>query len=161
MSEPVDTQFQPGETVRSASDFIREDANLRRFRYHLLRLTVTELHREEIDDLCLLGSAASRDDDHGVSKYVDAIRSRPDASALARAIADIASSIDSNQFREASIVGAVYGAYASVAIGSSTALRSGDAVAAAIGGAIAAAGREYANRFAPAETPSKYYDSDE
>lgn len=82
----TETSFgEMGERFESATHFGFEDAILRRLRYHLLRLTVVGLTRQEVQELGELGRLAF--DGSDVSQEAAMISQRADASPLASAIA--------------------------------------------------------------------------
>lgn len=124
------------ENFRSVADYTVADAQLRRFRYHLLRLTATELSREDIPNLVELGRLAFQGAD--VAGQADAIKQRPGVSELAAAIAGIAAEGGRVGDRGAALLGAVLGAYISL-IGAGANIPENDRKAAAILGAIAGA----------------------
>jgi hypothetical protein len=102
-----------GERFENGLGFAVDDAMQRRLRYHLLRLTVVGLSRDEIPLIVDLARQAFEDAD--VADRARAIRERPGASVLAAAIAGIVErSGTGNQFapRAQVVVGAVLGAYA-------------------------------------------------
>ncbi len=113
MPENMAILEKAGDHFRFSADFSFEDAGPQRLRYHLLRLTVAGLKEQDVEDLGELGRLAFQDSD--VTEQAKKIMERPDASRLARAIADIV--------RQAGVVrglvkprealfGAVLGAYA-------------------------------------------------
>ncbi len=63
-----------------------EDAGPQRLRYHLLRLTVAGLTEHDVEDLGEPGRLAFQDSD--AAEQAEKIVERPDASPLARPIAD-------------------------------------------------------------------------
>jgi hypothetical protein len=117
-----------------------EDAQLRRLRYHLLRLTLAGLTPTDVTELSELGRLAFEGLD--LTKQLAHIQQRTDASPLALTITDIVARAGQGQpapvTPQSVLLGAVLGAYASVGNidrqGSSL-----EAVFGAIGGAIAVA----------------------
>ncbi|WP_406292077.1 hypothetical protein [Embleya sp. NBC_00896] len=86
---------------------------LRRLRYHLLRLTTVGLTQVDVEDLGELGRLAFEDVD--VIEQSTRIKQRADASALAVAIAEIVEqSARRDGPRARVMVGAVLGAYAAL-----------------------------------------------
>jgi hypothetical protein len=107
--------------ARNADEYFRrgvglafDDAEQRLLRYHLLRLTVVGLKREERGPLCELARLAF--EGAGITDQVTAIRERPDGSPLASTIATIVERAGQGQVRLAGradvLIGAVLGAYA-------------------------------------------------
>jgi hypothetical protein len=135
MSETQTLPRDAGERFDRAVDFAVEDAELRLLRYHLIRLTVVGLSRDEVPSLVELARQAFAGTD--VTDRARAVRERPGASALASAIAGIVEqSRPGDPFapRGDVVIGAVIGAYtAMVDAGSGT---GDDGVAAAILGAV-------------------------
>lgn len=86
----------------------------RKLRYHLLRLTVVGLSREDVEDFAELGRLAFQESD--VSGEVAKIKQRADDSSLAFAIADIleAAGVRGSVSLRAVMLGAVLGAYTSL-----------------------------------------------
>jgi hypothetical protein len=133
--------------ARNAGEYFRQvgiafdDARQRLLRYHLSRLTLVGLRREERGPLCELARLAFEGAD--VTHQVTAIRERPDASPLASTIATIVQLAGPGRGESAAradvMIGAVAGAYAGLrdihAHGRDPAYI---AVAGAIGGGIAA-----------------------
>jgi hypothetical protein len=74
---------ESGESFRTAVGFGFQDAQLRRLRYHLLRLTAIEggLTHDDIRDLCELGRLALGES--VVTEEADSIKERPESSPLA------------------------------------------------------------------------------
>ena len=91
-----------------------QDIARRRLRYHLLRLTVAGLAREDIGDLLVLADRAFSDVDTGPA--ATAITGSAEASPLARCIAEIVGQPSRAHPRDR-LLGAVFGAYAGVAKG--------------------------------------------
>jgi hypothetical protein len=115
MSETQTLSSDAGQRFDDAVDYAFEDAQQRLLRYHLLRLTVVGLTREEIPLIVELAGSAFGDSD--VADQVRAITDRPDASVLASAIAGVVERIRTgNPFppRGEVVVGAVVGAYAAM-----------------------------------------------
>ena len=133
-----DIARRAGEFFGVAARLSFEDAGPQRLRYHLLRLTVVGLTREDIDDLGELGRLAFQESD--VTKQAAKIKQRADTSPLAYAIADIveqaSSGLGGPVGPKALMFGAVLGAYASLSHVSGVP-ESSTAVLGAIGGAIA------------------------
>jgi hypothetical protein len=139
MTEAVNFAGDAGEYFESGAGFAFEDARVQRLRYHLLRLTIVGLRREDVGPLCELARLAFEDAD--VTDQVTAIKERPDASALASTIAAIverAGPGDGGPAGRADVmVGAVVGAYAGLRdTGSRN--QAHTAIVGAIGGGIAA-----------------------
>jgi hypothetical protein len=115
MSAPQTLAQDAGQRFDEAVDFALEDARLRLLRYHLIRLTVVGLSRDEVPMILELARQAFGDAD--VADRARAIRERPGASELASAIAGIVErSRSGGPFapRAEVVVGAVVGAYASM-----------------------------------------------
>lgn len=121
---------------RSVAEFTVEDAQLRRFQYHLLRLSSMELSREEIPDLLELGRLVFQGSD--ATSHLDKIRQRPGLSPLAAAIADIVAEGGRLGDHRAVLLGAVLGAYTTL-IGAGESGGEKERHTAAIVGAIAGA----------------------
>lgn len=101
-----------GDHFRSAVDTGLGDAETRRLRYHLVRLTTVGLTKEDVRDLGELGRLAFQESD--VTKQVAKIKQRSDASPLAQVITSIVESAASSNFPvklRAVMFGAVLGAY--------------------------------------------------
>ena len=139
MSETHTIQDDSGERFEEAAQLAFEDAEQRRLRYHLLRLTVAGLSHDEIPPLVELGRLAF--DGADVIEQVRVIKERPGATPLASALASIVERGPvSAQFatRGDVLIGAVTGAYAGMRdAGSGDAGQA--AVLGAVGGATAAA----------------------
>ena len=118
------------------------DAGQRRLRYHLLRLTVAGLRREELDDLGELGRLAFQSSSsEQVVEQADKVKARPELSRLAAAITDlVATATRSPASTRDVFLGAVLGAYAGLH-------SDGDAHDAAVIGAIGGAIAVSANTF--------------
>jgi hypothetical protein len=104
-----------GQRFDEAVDRAFEDAQRRLLRYHLLRLTVVGLAREEVPLIVELARSAF--DDADVADRLRAITDRPDASVLASAIAGVVERIRTGSPfapRGDVVVGAVVGAYAAM-----------------------------------------------
>jgi len=132
MSETRAIRDDAGERFEEAARFAFEDAQQRRLRYHLLRLTVAGLSHDEIRPLVELGRLAFAGAD--VSGQVHAVRERPGATSLASALASIVERGPvSPQFatRADVLLGAVTGAYAGLLNAGS-----GDGTQAAVLGAV-------------------------
>ena len=115
MSETQTLSSDAGQRFDEAVDYAFEDAQQRLLRYHLLRLTVVGLTRDEVPLIVELARAAFADSD--VAGQVRAITDRPDASVLASAIAGVVERIRTgNPFapRGEVVVAAVVGAYAAM-----------------------------------------------
>ena len=127
-----------GEFFRVAAGLSFEDAEPQRLRYHLLRLTVVGLTKEDVADLAELGRLAFQDSD--VKKQATKIKQRVDASPLAFAIADIVEQagdvLGGRVSTKTVMLGAVLGAYTSLG-GASDVPQSSVATLGAIGGAVA------------------------
>jgi hypothetical protein len=139
MADPNDLSSEAGDRFRSAVDLSFSDAQQRRLRYQLLRLTVVGLTKPDVVDLGELGRLAFQESN--VTEQVTRIKERADASPLAVAIADILERAASGRLGSASLgsvlLGAVLGAYASLHgfhDGDETAV----AILGSIGGAVAA-----------------------
>jgi hypothetical protein len=135
MSEPHTLARDAGERFEHGVDFAFQDALQRRLRYHLLRLTVVGLSRDEVPLIVELARRAF--DDADVTDQARAIRDRPGASAVASAIADIVERSrggDTFARRGEVVVGAVVGAYAGLV--DAGAGDEADATAAAVLGAV-------------------------
>ena len=88
MSDTQTLARDAGRRFEEAVNYAIEDAQLRLLRYHLLRLTVVGLSRDELPLIVDLARRAF--DDADVADQATAIRERPGASDLACAIAGIA-----------------------------------------------------------------------
>jgi hypothetical protein len=140
MSESQTLSRDAGERFEEAVSLAIEDAEQRLLRYHLLRLTVVGLSRDEIPLILELARQAFADGD--VTPQVRAISDRPGATELASAIAGLAErSRTGGPFagRGEVVVGAVLGAYASLRDGGSgdPAAATTSAVLGAVGGGTA------------------------
>jgi hypothetical protein len=140
MSDTQSLMRDAGERFENGIGFAFEDALQRRLRYHLLRLTVVGLSRDEIPLIVDLARLASEDAD--LAAPARAIRERPGASVLAAAIAAIVERPRrGTQFRSRAevVIGAVIGAYAGLmdAGGGDPAEATTAAVLGAVGGATA------------------------
>ncbi len=146
MSETKDTSREAGEHFRSAAHFSFEDAQQHKFRYHLLRLTVVGLTKEDVEDLGELARLAFQESD--VTGQTTKIKQRADASSLAFAIADIlegaGSGVGGPVSLRAVLLGAVLGAYASLG-GVEDVDESAVAILGAIGGAVAVSTSTFIN----------------
>lgn len=137
----TETSFgEAGERFDSAAHFGFEDAMLRRLRYHLVRLTVVGLTRQEVQELGELGRLAF--DGSDVSQQAAMISQRADASPLASAIAQVmiraAAGLGGPVRMPAVMLGAVLGAYAAL-LHAGEGDQSDAAVGGAVGGAVAGA----------------------
>ena len=136
MADSSGLSREAGDRFRSAVDLSFSDAQQRRFRYHLLRLTVVDLTRQDVADLGELGRLAFQGSN--VTEQAARIRERADASPLAVAIADIleraASGLPASAGLGPVLLGAVLGAYTSLRGG-----QDGDEAATAILGSISGA----------------------
>ena len=116
MADSQETARAAGQHFRSSAQFAFEDANPQRLRYHLLRLTVVGLSREEVEELVELGRLAFQESD--VTERTTAIKERAGVSPLAVAIADVVEQAASGTRGPASLrdvmLGAVLGAYAAL-----------------------------------------------
>jgi hypothetical protein len=115
MSDTQTLARDAGRRFEEAVDFAAEDAQLRLLRYHLLRLTVVGLDRDELPLIVDLARRAF--DDADVAEQATAIKERPGASELACAIAGIAErSRAGGPFGRPAevVVAAVVGAYAAM-----------------------------------------------
>ncbi|HLM04329.1 MAG TPA: hypothetical protein VK402_03950 [Blastococcus sp.] len=142
MSETQATRDDANERFEEAVRFAFQDAQQRRLRYHLLRLTVAGLSHDEVRPLVELGRLAF--DGADVTEQASSIKERPGATPLGSALASIVERGPvSDQFatRADVLIGAVTGAYAGLRNASS-----GDGTQAAVlgavgGGTAAAVGR--------------------
>lgn len=128
---------EAGEHFRFVAGFTFEDAEQRRLRYHLLRLTVVGLGHDDVAELGELGRLAFQGSD--VTAQVAKVKARAGASPLARAIAGIvgrATEFPGPGGAKAVMFGAVLGAYAGLSDVKGLD-RSVVAVLGAIGGAAA------------------------
>jgi hypothetical protein len=137
MTGPSDLSHGAGGYFRSAAEMSFDDALQRRFRYHLLRLTVFGLTDDDVADLGELARLAFENSDP--TQQIAKIKQREDVSPLAFAIADIVEQGSSRGSVDLSVVllGAVLGAYTTqsgIADLDSTTI----AIVGAIGGAVAA-----------------------
>jgi hypothetical protein len=135
MSETQTLLRDAGERFDRAVAFAVEDAELRQLRYHLIRLTVVGLSRDEVPSIVELARQAF--DDRDVTDRARAVRERPGASALASAIAGIVErSRPGDPFarRGDVVIGAVIGAYAAMTDAGSG--NADEATAAAVLGAV-------------------------
>ena len=140
MSETQTLVRDAGERFEEAVDFAVEDAQLRLLRYHLLRLTVVGLSRDEVPLIIELARGAF--DDADVTDQIRAITERPGAGVLASAIAGIVERSRSGDVfarRGEIVVGAVVGAYAAMmdAGGGDQEAATAAAVLGAVGGGTA------------------------
>ncbi len=144
MAEANDLSREAGGHFRSAVDLSFEDAMQQRLRYHLLRLTLVGLTREDVEDLGELGRLAFQESD--VTGQATKIKQRPDASSLAFAIADILERAGGGVRGPVSLrtvmLGAVLGAYASLG-GVRDDAQTAAAVLGAIAGAVATSTRTF------------------
>jgi hypothetical protein len=133
MSDSMDVSRAAGDRFGSAMGFSLGDAEQRRIRYHLLRLTVAGLTRQDVTDLGELARLAFQDSD--VTQQATMIKERADASPLAFAIADIVErSPNRGSSSRPAMLGAVLGAYAAFGDGD----RQDAAISGAVAGAVAA-----------------------
>jgi hypothetical protein len=139
MADPNDLSRGAGDRYRSAVELSVSDAQQRRFRYHLLRLTVVGLTKQDVVDLGELGRLAFQESN--VTEQSTRIKERADASPLAVAIADILERAASGRPGSVSLgsvlLGAALGAYTSLhgfQDGHETAM----AILGSVGGAVAA-----------------------
>ena len=139
MSETRSIRDDAGERFEEAARFAFQDAQQRRLRYHLLRLTVAGLSHDEVRPLVELGRLAF--DGADVTEQVRVIKERPETTHLASALASIVERGPvSGQFatRADVLIGAVTGAYAGLMnVGSGD--RAQAAILGAVGGGTAAA----------------------
>lgn len=132
MSETQAIRDDAGERFEEAARLAFEDAQQRRLRYHLLRLTVAGLSHAEVRPLVELGRLAF--DGADVTEQVQAVRERPGASRLASALAPIVERgpVRARFATRADVlIGAVTGAYAGM-----RSAGSGDRAQAAVLGAV-------------------------
>jgi hypothetical protein len=102
------------EHYKAAMALCDEDGRLRALKYLLLRLTVGNLlRREEVDDLRKLGQAVFGESDP--AEAAKELLNRPSPSPLAIVIANTALAA-SNTSKQRSMLGAVLGAHASIAM---------------------------------------------
>jgi hypothetical protein len=135
MSDTQTLARDAGRRFEEAVEFAVEDAQLRLLRYHLLRLTVVGLDRDELPLIMELARRAF--DDADVAGQATAISERPGASELACAIAGIAErSRPGGPFGRPAdvVVAAVVGAYAAMMDAGSG--NPADAITAAVLGAV-------------------------
>ncbi|CCK24499.1 hypothetical protein BN159_0120 [Streptomyces davaonensis JCM 4913] len=140
-SSTQDISRAAGNLFGSGADRVFDDVAQRRLHYHLLRLTLVGLTREDVDEL--RGLARLVFDSADVSGQAERIRQRPGSSGLAVAIADIVQSSTDGLPREQALLGAILGAYtmtggSAAAAGLPADFRDTAAVLGAVGGAIAA-----------------------
>lgn len=140
-SSAQDISLMAGSLYGSGVNRIFDDVAQRRLHYHLLRLTLVGLSREDIDELRKLAQLVF--DGADVSEQTDRIRQHPGSSGLAVAIADIVGGTPDGLPRERALLGAVLGAYTMTGGSSAAAdlpadFRDAAAVLGAVGGAIAA-----------------------
>jgi hypothetical protein len=136
-----------GERFEEAIGFAFDDALQRRLRYHLLRLTVVGLDRDEVPLIVDLARRTFENAD--VTEEVAAIRERPGVTALATAIAGVVERSHPGDATFAAraevLIGAVVGAYAGlVDAGNPDAT---DATTAAVLGAVGAGTAVSVGRF--------------
>ena len=138
MADTADASTGAGERFRTAAGLAFEDARLRRFRYHLRRLSLAGLTDADERDLRELGRAAFQDLD--VADLVARIRQRPDAGPLVSAIADVLATagigVRGPVPPSTVLLGAVLGAYTSLTL-AGEADRPAAAVSGAVSGAVA------------------------
>jgi hypothetical protein len=135
MSETQTLLRDAGERFDQAVNYAIEDAQLRLLRYHLIRLTVVGLSRDEVPSIVELARQAF--DGGDIMDRARAVRERPGASPLASAIAGIVErSRPGDPFapRGEVVIGAVTGAYAAMMDAGSG--NADDAAAAGILGAV-------------------------
>lgn len=138
MSDAQTLARDAGRRFEEAVGFAVEDAQLRLLRYHLLRLTVVGLDRDELPLIVDLARRAF--DGADVTAQAAAIRERPGASELACSIAAIAErSRGGSPFGRPAdvVVAAVVGAYAAMMDAGSG--QPSDATTAAVLGAVGGA----------------------
>ena len=161
MSETQAIRDDAGERFKTAAGFAFEDAQQRRLRYHLLRLTVAGLTHDEVRPLVELGRLAF--DDADVTEQVRVIRERPGATRLASALASVVERGPvAAQFagRADVLIGAVTGAYAGMLnAGSGDGAQA--AVLGAVGGGTAAAVGRFVHERITEVGPSEYLRPDE
>ena len=161
MSETSVIPDDAGERFEEAEGFAFGDAQQRRLRYHLLRLTVAGLTHDEVRPLVELGRLAF--DDADVSEQVRVIRERPGATRLASALASVVERGPvAAQFasRADVLIGAVTGAYAGMLnAGSGDGAQA--AVLGAVGGGTAAAVGRFVHERITEVGPSEYLRPDE
>jgi hypothetical protein len=141
MADPQETSRATGDHFNTSVRFALEDTQPRRIRYHLLRLTVAGLSREDVAELGELARLAF--DGLDVAEQTAKIKERSDASPLAFAIADVLEQAAGGVRGPAStrdvMVGAVLGAY--TGLGDMPDLpKPVVAIIGAIGGAVAMTG---------------------
>ena len=138
MSETGSFSNDAEDRFDAAARFGFEDVQQRRLRYHLLRLTVVGLGRQDLGDLLEL--AALTFDDGDVTQQTAAIRQRADVSPLASAIARImdraARGVGGPVRMSSVMLGAVLGAYTAMR-DAGGAVSTDAAIAGAVGGAVA------------------------
>lgn len=148
------------ENFQTAAGFGIEDAQLRRLRYHLLRLTAIQggLTRDDVRDLTELGRLAFGESE--LAETVERIKARPESSRLALAIADIVATGSPTAHPREAMIGAVLGAYASLGR-----IKGADELTVATIGAIAGAVAVTTNNFIveinDQQSWSHYLDSEE
>jgi hypothetical protein len=137
MSDMQTRPIEARDRFDSAADFVGEDIENQLLRYHLLRLTVVGLRRQEIEPLLALARQAFAEAD--VTEQVEAITGASDSSPLAVAIAGIVAAapraVPGSAPRASAMTGAVVGAYAALRDDSSDRMLT--AVLGAVGGALA------------------------
>ena len=140
MSETHTIQDDSGERFEEAAQLAFGDAEQRRLRYHLLRLTVAGLSHDEIPPLVELGRLAF--DGADVTEQVRVIKESPGATPMASALASIVERgpvIAQFATRADVLIGAVTGAYAAMRDAGSGDAGQAAAVLGAVGGATATA----------------------
>jgi hypothetical protein len=157
MPDGDDLPRKAGDAFGFATEMFFEDARLRRLRYHLIRLTVAGLQRDEVEDLGELGRLAFEESD--VSGQAAKIKERAGASPLAFALADIVeragAGVGGPVSRRGVYIGAVFGAYA--AMSSAAGIdKTMVAILGAIGGAVATPASAFTADQNPAESLSGY-----
>jgi hypothetical protein len=164
MSETHTLPRDAGDRFENGVEFAFQDAQQRRLRYHLLRLTVVGLSHDEVPLLVDLARRAF--DDADVTAQARAIRERPGASALASAIAGVVErSRGGDPFapRGEVVIGAVVGAYAGLRDvgGADPADATAAAVLGAVGGGTAASVGRFIQEQIAAVGVADYLASDE
>jgi hypothetical protein len=162
MSEAETLPGDAGERFASGMGFAFEDAQQRRLRYHLLRLTTVGLTRDDVQQLGELARLAFEDAD--LTDQLRAISERADVSSLASAIAAIVERCrpGSIQFGAPAdvLVGAVLGAYAGL-LDTPDRDRTEAAVLGAIGGGTAASVSRFVQTQLAEVGPTEYVRMDE